>query len=344
MRTMESKMAPAVLTVKGLKKYFLISKSAFSSKGKVFLKAVDGISFSIHEGEVFGLVGESGSGKSTTAYSIIGMYPPTEGQIIFSGTNIGQVVTKRPLDIKKRIQIVFQDPGTSLNPQRTIRQILALPLQAHHIVPSKQITEAVEGLLTTVELPADYMYKYPRAIGGGERQMVAIARALATRPSLIVLDEPTSALDVSIQAKIITMLMKLRSKYQLSYLFITHDLSLMRNIATRIAIMYLGRINELAPATDFFQNPLHPYTQMLLSSIPVVTRAEEALKPTKTVSMGEIPSPIDIPPGCGFYDRCTYRMDVCKKEDPDMFEVGIAHLVRCFLYSGHKTHEAIGGN
>ncbi len=321
-----------VLTINNLKKYFLIYKSPFSSKKKVFLKAVDGISFAVQRGEVFGLVGESGSGKSTTAYSVIGMYPPTEGEILFAGTNINMVVTKRPLAIRKRIQIVFQDPGTSLNPQRTIRQILSLPLQAHWIVPKNKITEAVEDLLKTVELPVDYRLKYPRAIGGGERQMVAIARALATRPDLVVLDEPTSALDVSIQAKIINMLMRLRKEFQLSYLFITHDLSLMRNIATRIAIMYLGKINELAPAADFFQKPLHPYTLMLLSSIPVVTKSEEALKPTKTVSMGEIPSPINIPPGCGFYDRCNSRMPRCERENPEMVEVEKGHFVRCFLY------------
>jgi len=249
-------LAEEILAVKDLKKYFVTRQGT--------VRAVDKITFSVKEGETFGLVGESGSGKSTVAYTVIGMYRPTEGEILFKGENISCESNRRPKSLKKEMQIVFQDPGSSLNPRRSIRQILELPLKVHNISENRNLTEKVIELLEMVELPADYMYKYPQAIGGGEKQMVAIARALATEPSFVILDEPTSALDVSVQAKIINLLIKLQQELQLSYLFITHDLSLMRNVASRVAIMYLGKICEVARAVEFFQNPLHPYTRMLL--------------------------------------------------------------------------------
>jgi len=321
-----------LLKVDNLKKYFPVNVGSISQKKIVDLKAVDGVSFELEQGEILALVGESGSGKSTTAYTIIGLYKATEGKIYFKGMDISMEVNQRPLSLKKEIQIVFQDPGTSLNPQRTVRQILELPLRVHKIGPKRNINEKIEELLKTVELPVDYMFKYPRMIGGGERQMVAIARALATNPSLVILDEPTSALDVSIQAKIINMLLKLQKDYKLSYLFITHDLSLMRNVATRTAIMYLGKINEIAPTQELFANPLHPYTQMLLSSIPVVTEKERSLKPKKITSIGEIPSPVNPPPGCGFHPRCPFKFELCLENDPQPVEVTPGHFVRCFLY------------
>lgn len=321
-----------LLKVDNLKKFFPITEGSLFQRKIVYLKAMDGVSFQLNQGEILALVGESGSGKSTTAYIIMGLYKPTEGKVFFKGADISVETTKRPLSLKKEIQIVFQDPGTSLNPQRTIRQILELPLRVHKIVPEKNINEKVEELLKTVELPSDYMFKYPRMIGGGERQMVAIARVLATNPSLVILDEPTSALDVSIQAKIINMLLQLQRDFKLSYLFITHDLSLMRNVATRVAIMYLGKINEIAPAQEFFTNPLHPYTQMLLSSIPVISEEERNLRPKKIASIGEIPSPVDIPPGCGFHPRCPFKLELCLEKDPQPVEIKPGHFVRCFLY------------
>jgi len=321
-----------ILVVKGLKKYFPIVSSTLLHKRVNYLKAVDNISFSLEKGEILGLVGESGSGKSTTAYVIVGIYSPTAGEILFKGRNIGVAATKRPLEVKREIAIVFQDPGTSLNPQHNIRQILSTPLRVHKIVSKKQLNSKIEELLELVELPRSYVYKQPRAIGGGERQMVAIARALATNPSLIVLDEPTSALDVSVQAKVINKLLDLQKEFGLSYLFITHDLSLMRNLATRIAIMYLGKLNELAPAADFFQNPLHPYTQMLISSVPLVSKAEERIRQKKIISTGEIPSPVDVPPGCGFNTRCPFKTEICLKIDPEIVEVTPGHYVRCHLY------------
>jgi peptide/nickel transport system ATP-binding protein len=313
-----------LLVVEGLRKFFATSRG--------IVRAVQDVSFAIHPGETFGLVGESGSGKSTVAYMVMGMYRPTGGRILFKGQDITMPHARRPLVLKKELQIVFQDPGSSLNPRRSAREILELPLRVHHLVDGRKLQERVVELLNIVELPPDYAEKYPRALGGGEKQMVAIARALATEPSLLVLDEPTSALDVSIQAKIINTLVRIQKERRLGYLFITHDLSLMRNIAHRVAIMYLGRVMELAPAQVFFERPLHPYTQMLLSSIPVISEEEERLKPAKIVSTGEIPSPVNLPPGCVFHPRCREAREVCRREEPGMREVEVGHLVRCHLY------------
>lgn len=282
-------------------------------------------------GETLGLVGESGSGKSTTAYNVVGMETMTDGKITFLGRDISVPLAKRPLELKKEIQIVFQDPGTSLNPQRTIFDILKLPLKIHKMCGDKDYIKYIARLMDIVELPYDYMYKYPASLGGGEKQMVAIARALATDPSLIVLDEPTSALDVSVQAKIINTLIKLQKEMSLSYLFITHDLSLMRNVADRVAIMYLGRIAEIAPTESFFSNPQHPYTKMLLSSIPVVSEEEENYKPKQVPSEGEIPSPVNLPTGCSFHTRCPFATEKCRTEDPVMIKYDEKHMVRCHM-------------
>jgi peptide/nickel transport system ATP-binding protein len=319
-----------ILTITDLKKYFVIGHSGIVHRVPITVKAVDGISLAVREGETFGLVGESGSGKSTVAYTTIGMYRPTAGTIGFRGQNLFVGKKARQLALSKEIQIVFQDPGSSLNPRRTIRQILELPLRIHR--PDDNRREEIAHLLEMVELPPDYMDKYPQMLGGGEKQMVAIARALATGPSFVILDEPTSALDVSIQGKIINLLIRLQGEFHLSYLFITHDLSLMRNVASRVAIMYLGKICEIAEAAEFFRTPYHPYTQMLLSSIPVVSAEEEKLKPQKIVSAGEIPSPVNIPTGCSFHLRCPQKLEICSMVDPIMVDVEEGHAVRCHLY------------
>jgi peptide/nickel transport system ATP-binding protein len=323
-------MTDDILTVKDLKKHFVIGQRGLLNRESITVKAVDGVSFSVHMGETFGLVGESGSGKSTVAYITVGMYQPTQGTIYFRGQDLFVNNRGRSLAHKKEIQIVFQDPGSSLNPRRTIKQILELPFRIHQ--PGIDLTQEIVRLLDMVELPPEYMHKYPQMLSGGEKQIVAVARALATNPSLVILDEPTSALDVSVQGKIINLLIRLQREFNLSFLFITHDLSLMRNVASRVAIMYLGKICEVAEASEFFQNPQHPYTQMLLSSIPVVSEEEEAAKPKKIISTGEIPSPVNVPAGCSFHTRCPRVMDICKRIDPVSVEVGTRHTVRCHLF------------
>lgn len=330
-------MNQPLLQIRELKKYFLVEKRLFAKSGK-YLKAVDGITFDLNSREVLGLVGESGSGKSTVAYTVAGMYKPTSGNIIFQGHQINLTAVKRPLAVKKDLQIVFQDPGSSLNPRRNIRQILERPLLVYNLATSRNVRSKVEELLKMVELPREYMLKYPREIGGGERQLIAIARALASQPKLLILDEPTSALDVSIQAKIINTLSNLQREFGLSYLFITHDLSLMRNVADRVAIMYLGKILEIAPTVDFFRKPLHPYTQMLLSAIPTINKEEEELKPKKVPPTGEIPSPVNPPTGCRFNTRCPLKFTKCEIDEPVFKEIEPGHWVSCHLVS--KLEEA----
>ena len=314
-----------LLIVENLTKHFRTSFGV--------VRAVDEINFKVKSGETFGLVGESGSGKSTTGYVIMGIYTPTSGKILFKGKDISMHAKKRPKYLKKDMTIVFQDPASSLNPTKTVKDIVGLPLRVHALVNnSDEMDQRVTELLDAVELPPkDFVQRRPRDLGGGERQAVAIARAIATNPSFVVLDEPTSALDVSIQAKIMKVLMRLQQELKLSYLFITHDLSLMRNVASRVAIMYLAKIVEFAPTPVFFQNPLHPYTQMLLSSVPVLTREEEALKPKGVTSRGEVPSAINPPPGCRFHTRCTFANEICREKEPTFVMVEPEHYVACHL-------------
>ncbi len=322
-------MTEPILEARGLTKFFPTKRGT--------VRAVDQIDFSMSPGDTLGLVGESGSGKTTTAQCVVGIYAPTQGDILFQGRSIGATAAKRSRDLKREIRIVFQDPGSSLNPKRTIKQILATPLAVHRMASGREQLARISALLERVELPpAEYLYKHPQSIGGGEKQMVAIARALATDPSFVILDEPTSALDVSVQAKIINLLLGLQKEMGLTYLFITHDMSLMRNVASRVAIMYLGKLSEIANTADFFQMPLHPYTKMLLSSIPVVSDEEESLKPAKGISRGEIPSPVNVPPGCSFHSRCSSRMEVCDKVDPTTVDVASGHVVRCHLFPPQK--------
>lgn len=325
----------SILTIHDLQKYFHIGYRDLWRRDPIYVRAVDGVSLDIHAGETFGLVGESGSGKSTIAYIVAGMEYPTSGMIQFRGEELFRGKGERARHLKQAIQIVFQDPGSSLNPRRTIQQILETPLRIHQ--PQKDRMHELLRLLDLVELPPSYLYKYPHMLSGGEKQIVAIARALATDPALIILDEPTSALDVSVQGKIINLLMRLQAEFNLTYLFITHDLSLMRNIASRVAILYLGKVSEIAPGADFFERPEHPYTQMLLSSIPVISTEEETLKPEKAESQGEIPSPVNIPKGCSFHTRCHTRMDHCLQVDPTMTALSDHHVVRCHLFGEQPT-------
>jgi len=313
-------MSDEILVVKNLQKYFKTSMGT--------VKAVDNVSFNIKPSETFGLVGESGSGKSTTAFTIMGIYPPTGGEIFFQQKILKGGVKERSRDLKKEMQMVFQDPGSSLNPRSSVRQIIELPLSVHKLYEGKR-KERVDELLSLVGLPTDFADRHPRQLGGGEKQLVAIARSLATEPKFIALDEPSSALDVSMQAKIINTLIKIQRDYKISYLFITHNLSLMRNVAQRVGIMYLGKLLEVAPSSEFFSNPVHPYTKMLISSIPVITKEEEMLKPAKIISKGEIPSPVNVPKGCAFNTRCNECSSNCKIEEPQMIEIAEGHFVRC---------------
>jgi oligopeptide/dipeptide ABC transporter ATP-binding protein len=318
-----------ILRIENLKKHFQTAQG--------LVKAVDGVNLSLNAGETLGLVGESGSGKSTVAYNVVGIYGATSGKILFRGEDISMGTSRRPKSLKKDIQIVFQDPGTSLNPRHYIHEILAMPLRVHRIVPEQEITAKVKDLLDQVQLPASFIFKHPLELGEGEKQSVAIARALAVNPSLIVLDEPTSALDVSMQAKVINLLLDLQKTYGFSYLFITHDLGVMRNVANRIAIMYLGKICEVAPAADFFQGPLHPYTRMLISSVPVVSEEEEKLRPEKIASRGEIPSPVNVPSGCGFHPRCCDAIEECARAIPEKIDVDQNHYVYCHKFKNHES-------
>lgn len=304
------------------------------------VRAVDGVTFALQPGETLGLVGESGSGKSTIAYTVIGIHSATRGEVRFNDADISRGFARRSSRIKREIQIVFQDPGSSLNPRQSVRSIIEMPLRVHGLGRRKQRLAAVRNLIEGVGLPVDYLRKYPSSIGGGEKQMVGIARALATDPSLLVLDEPTSALDVSMQARILNLLIEMQKDRKLTYLFITHDLAIMRNMATRIAILYLGKLCEVAPGEQFFQNPLHPYTQMLLSSIPVISPEEELLKPERVESRGEIPSPVDIPTGCGFHPRCFRALPICSETDPTVCRHSTGRSVRCHLYKEGPLAEA----
>ena len=313
-----------ILSLRELKQYFPVGKG-------LNVKAVDGVSFDIYPQEVLGIVGESGSGKSTIAYTVMGMYQQTDGEIHFNGEVITKKQKGRSKDFYKNAQIVFQDPGSSLNPHQNVKQILSLPLKVHNIVPKKQIEDKILELLEMVELPPDFLYKTPNSIGGGERQLVSIARALCSNPKFVVLDEPTSSLDVSIQAKILNMLMKLQKNSDLTYMFITHDMGVMRNVSTKIAIMYLGRICEIAPTKTFYESPLHPYTQMLLSAIPVLSQEEEDMKPKRIRSEGEIPSPVNLPKGCRFHTRCPLKVGLCLELEPELRQITPGHYVSCHL-------------
>ena len=276
--------------------------------------------------------GLSGSGKSTIAYTVMGMYGMTGGEIDFEGEVFTKETTrKRSMKFRREAQIVFQDPGSSLNPNQDVRSILSLPLKVHKAVPKNESDDKILEILEMVELPADFMYKSPNSIGGGEKQLVSIARALCCNPKFIILDEPTSSLDVSNQAKIINMLIKLKKEQNLTYMFITHDMGVMRNVSTRVAIKYLGKICEIAPTETFYRNPLHPYTQMLLSSIPVVSEEVETIKQKAVETEGEIPAPDNVPTGCSFHTRCPYKCERCTKEYPVMREVEPGHTVRCHL-------------
>lgn len=324
-------MSEPLLTVDDLEKYFPI-KGGVLRRTTGHVKAVDGVSFSIDRGDTLAVIGESGSGKSTIAKTIIGIHRATDGTITFDGEDVTDPTDDELGELRSRIQMVFQDPTSSLNPRRTVGRSIQVPLATRDI-PKEKRRERVLELLDTVDLNEEYYYKYPHELSGGQKQRVNIARAISIEPELLLLDEPTSALDVSVQAKIISLLDDLQDELGLTYLFITHDLSLVRNIADKTGVMYLGEIQEYGPTEEVFHRPRHPYTRALLSAIPVTSTEEEAFKPEMETLEGEIPSPRDIPSGCRFHTRCPYAVDVCETDVPPPTTLPNDGVdVRCHLY------------
>ncbi|NLP50707.1 dipeptide ABC transporter ATP-binding protein [Bacillus sp. RO1] len=320
-----------ILEVRGLKKYFPI-KAGLLQKHVGDVKAVDDLNFYIKKGETLGLVGESGCGKSTTGRTIIRLYEPTEGNIIFKGRDIATMSeSELRKTVRKDIQMVFQDPFATLNPRKTLRSILKEPYNTHNLFTKKEREEKVQELLAKVGLDPSFINRYPHEFSGGQRQRIGIARALALNPELIIADEAVSALDVSIQAQIINLMQDLQKEMGLSYIFISHDLSVVRHISDRVGVMYLGRMMELATKQDLYSEPLHPYTQALLSAVPS-TRRKGQVKRERIVLKGELPSPANPPTGCVFHTRCPAAMDVCKQIVPQFKEVKPDHFVACHLY------------
>lgn len=319
---MAEKVAEALIEVKNLKKYFKI-------RGKGTLHAVDDISFSINSGETFGLVGESGCGKSTVGNVLLRLHPRTAGQMFYRGVDVFGANKKQSFELCKKIQIIFQDPYSSLNPRMSIRSILKEAYKIHKIAYGPELEQRVLEICADTGISKDLLNKYPHELDGGKRQVVGIARALSLSPEFIVCDEPVSALDVSIQATIINLLMDLQKKHGLSYLFISHDLSVVRHISNRIAVMYLGEIIETAPTDTIFANALHPYTIALLSAVP---RIEIGSKVSRIVLKGDVISPINPGPGCRFASRCWMSRDICIKQSPALQSVGDQHSVACHFY------------
>jgi oligopeptide/dipeptide ABC transporter ATP-binding protein len=322
--------APPLLEVTDLKKHYPVRSGILRrAVGKVH--SVDGVSFTIGVGETLGMVGESGCGKSTVARSILRLVEPTGGSIRLNGCDITHLgkATLRPH--RRSMQIIFQDPFASLNPRMTAGDIVGEPLAVHGLATGDKKRERVAELFDQVGLRPDQMQNYPHQFSGGQRQRICIARALSLQPDLIVCDEPVSALDVSIQAQVINLLIDLQRKHGFSYLFIAHDLAVVAHISHRVAVMYLGRIVEIAEKAKLFANPRHPYTQALLASVPVADPKAKRLVP---LIDGDVPSPINPPPGCAFHTRCRYAMDRCRVERPELTEIGGPHQVACFLNEG----------
>jgi oligopeptide/dipeptide ABC transporter ATP-binding protein len=320
-----------LVEIRDLKKHFLVSKGFFRQNTRV-LKAVDGVSFNISQGETLGLVGESGCGKSTLGRTILKLYDPTEGTIGYDGADLTSLSQAQMRPLRRKMQIIFQDPYASLNPRMTVENILGEPLTIHGLYKGKsERKERIEQLLDLVGLRTDMAGRYPHEFSGGQRQRIGIARALAVDPKFIVCDEPVSALDVSIQAQIINLMQDLQEQLGLTYLFIAHDLMVVKHISTRVAVMYLGNIVELSSASELYEAPKHPYTKALLSAVPL---PDPGRKKSRIVLKGEIPSPMNPPPGCKFNPRCPVAMDICRVEVPPLVSIGPSRSVACHLYSG----------
>lgn len=315
-----------LITVRNLKKYFPVAPD-FWGRPSAFLKAVDGVSFTIKRGETLGLVGESGCGKSTVGRTIIQLYQPTAGEIEFNGVPVASIPDKRKL--RREMQMIFQDPYASLNPRMTVGDIIGEALDIHNLASGKERTARIAELLHLVGLNPGQGSRFPHEFSGGQRQRIGIARALAVEPSFIICDEPISALDVSIQAQVVNLLEDLQARLGLTYLFIAHDLAMVKHISNRVAVMYLGKLVEIADSSVLYSNPCHPYTQALLSAIAVPDPAVQGRR-DRILLTGDVPSPVNPPSGCRFRTRCRYVMPVCAEEEPQLVDSGGGHLVACF--------------
>jgi oligopeptide transport system ATP-binding protein len=316
-----------LIEVREVKKYFPI-RSGLMQREVARVHAVDGISFAIQPGETLGLVGESGCGKSTLGRTIVRLYEPTAGQIIFQGVPIEGHGARRLRPLRREMQMVFQDPYASLNPRKRVGSIIGDPLKIHHLGDKKERKARVEELLDTVGLSPEHYNRYPHEFSGGQRQRIGIARALALNPKLVVADEPVSALDVSIQSQMLNLLEDLQNEFNLTYLYIAHDLGVVRHVSDRIAVMYLGKIVEMSPAEELYSRPIMPYTEALLSAVPVPD-PDLAAKRERIVLEGDVPSPINPPSGCRFHPRCRYATQVCSEIEPPLVEYGNGHLAAC---------------
>jgi len=317
-----------LLEAKNVVKYFPI-KGGVLLKEIASVKAVDDVSLSIKEGETVGLVGESGCGKTTFGRAILRLEEPTSGDVFFEGQNILKADKKQMQALRENMQIIFQDPYSSLNPRKTVSHIIGEPLLVHGMKSRKQRQQRVLELLRVVGLRKEHMRRYPHQFSGGQRQRIGVARALALNPKLIVCDEAVSALDVSIQAQVINLLKDLQDEFGLTYLFISHDLSVVEHVSDRVAVMYLGKIVEIASSKMLYKNPLHPYTQALLSAVPIPDPSLQ--RANRIILKGDVPSPIDPPPGCSFHPRCLYARDTCRQSEPPLKEINQEHFAACFF-------------
>ncbi|HII94705.1 MAG TPA: dipeptide ABC transporter ATP-binding protein [Candidatus Methanofastidiosum sp.] len=317
-----------ILEVIELKKYFH-TKAEFLKKSDI-VRAVDNVSFKIMEGEILGLVGESGCGKTTCGKTILKIYEPDSGKILFRGEDITNLKRNEMREYRKRMGIVYQDPFGSLDPRMTVGSIISEPMEIHNLYPKKDREEKVQEILEKVGLTSEQMNRYPHEFSGGQRQRIGIARTLAVNPEFVVADEPVSALDVSIQAQILNLMQDLQNEFGFTYLFITHDLSVIKHICDRVAVMYVGKIVEMAPKKELFKNPLHPYTEALLSAVPTVN---PKLRRKEIILEGDVPSPINPPTGCRFHERCFKKIGkICETKEPELIESGKNHFVACHLY------------
>ena len=319
-----------LLEVKNLVKHFP-QKAGFLSRRSGIVRAVDGVSFSLDAGETLGLVGESGCGKTTTGRLILSLLRPTSGEVVFQDRNVHSLGQEELRRLRKEMQIIFQDPYGSLNPRMTVGRILAEALAIHQHLRGNAARERMKELLEAVGMSGEHIPRFPHEFSGGQRQRIGVARALAVQPKLIICDEPVSALDVSVQAQVLNLLQDLKRQFQLTYLFIAHDLAVVRHISDRIAVMYVGKIVEMADRDTIYENPLHPYTRALLQAIPI---PDPHLRREYKELEGELPSPLNLPPGCRFHTRCDQAMDICRIKEPAFVEAGKGHQVACHLNPG----------